>query len=191
MLYEPDLSPAFTPLAPRVYSASGLPGVHRRNWFGWQRREEAAVADPRDQVQPLSEAFRQIAWKHLQWTPSNFELHGNEVWNGKNHWEGKTPDELIAVYEDSIGVLAQLDIDVAYASIHKERLHARHGGAADNNAYLLALQFLLEKIERSYSRNKILIADEQKEHQLRESRWSLTSRTGEVVKCRAQSLRRS
>jgi hypothetical protein len=80
---------------------------------------------------------------------------------------GKDPDELIAVYEDSIGVLAQLDIDVAYASIHKERLHARHGGAADNNAYLLALQFLLEKIERSYSRNKILIADEQKEHQLR------------------------
>ena len=31
-------------------------------------------------------------------------------------------DQLIAVYEDSIGVLAQLDIEVAHASIHKERL---------------------------------------------------------------------
>jgi hypothetical protein len=74
---------------------------------------------------------------------------------------------LIAVYEDAISVLTDLEIDVSYASIHKQRLTARYGGGVDNNAHLLALQFLLEKIDRRYSANKILIADEQKEHQPR------------------------
>jgi hypothetical protein len=126
----------------------------------------AALVDE-DQVQPLANAFRQVAWKHLKWLPADFELHGSEIWNGTGHWANMAPDELIAVYEDSIKVIDDLDIDVSYASIHKERLHARYEGAADANAYLLALQFLLEKLERHYSTNKILIADEHKEHQLR------------------------
>ncbi len=127
----------------------------------------AAVVVHEDKVQPLAEAFRKLAWKHLEWLPADFEVHGNEIWNGTNHWVGKTPSELIAIYEDAIAILSLFEIDVSYASIHKQRLHQRYGGGADNNAYLLALQFLLEKLERTYSSNKILIADEQKEHQLR------------------------
>lgn len=127
----------------------------------------AAVLVHEDKVQPLAEAFRRLAWKHLKWLPADFELHGNEIWNGMGHWKGKSPTELIAVYEDAIAVLDDFAIDVSYASIHKQRLHLRHGGSADGNAYLLALQFLLEKLEGNYSSNKILIADEQKEHQLR------------------------
>ncbi|MEV8609476.1 DUF3800 domain-containing protein [Amycolatopsis sp. NPDC051373] len=70
------------------------------------------------------------------------------------------------MYEDAIAVLNDLDIGVSYASIHKERLHNRYQGSADENAYLLALQFLLEKVDKTAGK-KILIADEQKEHQLR------------------------
>lgn len=129
----------------------------------------AAVLVHEDKVQPLAERFRQIASKHLTRVPDDFELHGNEIWNGTGPWSSLTYPELIAVYEDAIAVIDDLEVSVSYASIHKERLHARYGGNADGNAYLLALQFLLEKIDSGYrgKGNKILIADEQKEHQLR------------------------
>ncbi|WP_432197102.1 DUF3800 domain-containing protein [Streptomyces sp. bgisy027] len=127
----------------------------------------AAVLVHEDHVQPLAEKFRQVARTHLGWVPGDFELHGNEIWNGTCHWDSLSPAGLIAVYEDAISVINDLDIDVSHASIHKERLHARHDGGMDGNAYLLALQFLLEKIDSGYVGNKILIADEQKEHQLR------------------------
>lgn len=127
----------------------------------------AAALVPEDKVQPLREHLRQVARDHLGLVPADFELHGNEIWNGTGLWKGKTPDELIAVYEQAIAVLGDLEIDVSWASIDKAKLTKRHGGAADGNAYLLALQFLLEKIDVAYSANKILIADEAKEHQLR------------------------
>jgi hypothetical protein len=127
----------------------------------------AAVLVHEDQVQPLAEAFRKVVGKHLGWRPVDLELHGNEIWNGNGFWDALPNAELIAAYEDAIAVLHDLDIGVSYASIHKGRLHERYNGSADGNAYLLALQFLLEKIDGTYEGNKILIADEQKEHQLR------------------------
>lgn len=120
-----------------------------------------------EKVQPLSEAVRRVALDHLGGLPADFELHGTEVWGGGGHWKGKAPNELLAVYEQAIDVLVELEIDVSYASIHKQRLHDRYNGGADDNAYLLALQFLLEKIDSYYPAHKILIADEAKEQQLR------------------------
>jgi uncharacterized protein DUF3800 len=127
----------------------------------------AAVLVDEGNVQPLLRAFQQAARDHLGWLPSDFEFHGNEVWSGTGYWKEKTYDERIAVYEQAIAVLETLDIDVSHASIHKQRLHARYNGAADGNTYLLALQFLLEKVDAYWPQNKILIADEAKEHQLR------------------------
>lgn len=126
-----------------------------------------AVLVDEDKVQPLGGALQQVGRDHLGWLPPDFELHGNEIWSGTGYWTGKSYDELIAVYEQAIAVFDTLDIDVSHASIHKQRLHDRYGGAADGNAYLLALQFLLEKIDIYGQQNKILIADEAKEHQLR------------------------
>ncbi|WKX73833.1 hypothetical protein [Streptomyces sp. XD-27] len=103
----------------------------------------AAVLVHEDKVQPLAEKFCQVARKHLQRVPADFELHGNEIWNGTGPWDSLLPAGLFAVYEDAIAVINDLDIDVSHASIHKERLHTRYGGDADGNAYLLALQFLL------------------------------------------------
>lgn len=127
----------------------------------------AAVVVHEDKVQPLKKALDDVAWKHLEWLPADLEFHGTEVWNGTGYWAKKMPHELISVYEDAVSVLNSLDIDVIHASIHKQRLHDRYGGSADGNAYLLALQFLLEKLDRLSSSHKILIPDEQKEHQLR------------------------
>ena len=127
----------------------------------------AAVVDE-SKVQSVAEHFRGVAIDHLGTIPTDFELHGHEIWGGRGHWSGHHPETLIAVYEQAISALDVLDIDVASASIHKQRLHDRYNGVMDDNAYVLALQFLLEKID-IFQRDeyKILVADEAKEHQLR------------------------
>lgn len=126
----------------------------------------AAMVDE-TQVQALNESLEDVAMTHLGRCPADFEFHGNEVWHGSKYWKGKDPPELLAAYEAAIALLGTHDIDLAYSSIHKKRLNDRYGGAADANAYRLALQFLLEKVD-SYSRDlKILVADESKEQELR------------------------
>ena len=126
-----------------------------------------AVMVDESKVQPLAERLKEVAWEHLDWYPGDFEFHGNEVWNGQGHWAGKTPDELIAAYEAAIGLLTEFDLDLAHASIHKQKLHDKYDGGADTNAYRLALQFLLEKIDRYGGTRKILVADEAKEQRLK------------------------
>ncbi|KIP52867.1 DUF3800 domain-containing protein [Leucobacter komagatae] len=126
----------------------------------------AAVIVPETQVQPLAVSLKQLASKHLGGVPKNFEFHGVEVWGGAGHWKDKTPECQLAAFRDVIDLLATHEIQVAYASIHKSRLHRKYNGSADANSYLLAMQFLLEKIEkRGSSELKIVVADEAKEHQ--------------------------
>ncbi|MCD2499078.1 DUF3800 domain-containing protein [Microbacterium sp. W2R] len=120
-------------------------------------------------VQPLAERLRTLAIEHLGWIPAGFEFHANEIWNARGPWTGKEPPALLAAFEGLVGVLDELSISVVHASIDKARLHARHNGAYDDNAYLLALQFLLEKLDRWRTAQalRIIIADEAKEYQLR------------------------
>lgn len=126
-----------------------------------------AVMIDEAKVQPLAGRLKQIAWDHLGWYPADFEFHGNEVWGGIGHWKEKHPNELIAAYEAVITLLSEFDLDLAHASIHKQRLHEKYNGSADENAYRLALQFLLEKIDRYGGTKKILVADEAKEERLK------------------------
>lgn len=129
----------------------------------------AAVVVDEAAVQPLADRMRALAMTHLGWVPADFEFHGAVLWNGTGHWGGKTPTELLAAFESVIGLLQELDIYVVHATIDKHALHQRYGGTFDRNAYILALQFLLEKLDR-YRTNqvrRILIADEAKEHELR------------------------
>lgn len=127
----------------------------------------AAVLVPEDKVQPLGHAMRKVAVDHLGWLPSDFEFHGNEIWGGTGCWSEKQPPDLITAFETVINLLESLDLNTAHSSINKAELHNKYNGAADANAYLLALQFLLEKIDTLGSQNRIIIADEAKEHQLR------------------------
>jgi hypothetical protein len=126
----------------------------------------AAIVDEM-MVQPLRDGLRDVAWRHLGWVPADLEFHGHEIWGGNGYWTGKTYDELIAAYEAAMAMLDACDIDVAHASIDKARLQARYDGDADDNAYRLALQFLLEKVDSYGSSLKILVADEAKEQEVR------------------------
>lgn len=125
----------------------------------------AAIVDE-EMVQPLSGVLRQLAMTHVGWIPADFEFHGRELWHGTGPWEGKSPGELLAAYAAVLHTLEPYNVEVAHSTINKHALHARYDGAADRNAYLLALQFLLEKIDGLPGR-KILVADEAKEQELR------------------------
>lgn len=120
-------------------------------------------------VQPLATRVHDLAMEHLGWIPAGFEWHGVDVWGGSRDWKGRAPAQLLAAFEAVIGLLEELSISVSFASIHKARLHDKYGGAFDDNAYLLALQFLLEKLDRwrSTSTLRILIADEAKQERLK------------------------
>lgn len=128
----------------------------------------AAAIVKEQHVQPLRESLYDIAMKRLGWVPADLEFHGSVLWNGGDHWSEMAPPQLLGVYKEVIDLLDVHDVDISFASIDKARLHTKYNGEADQNAYLLALQFMLEKIDRCYPTTlKILIADEQKEHQLR------------------------
>jgi hypothetical protein len=126
----------------------------------------AALVDE-EMVQPLAGGLRRVAMTQLGWLPADFEFHGRELWHGEKHWSDKQPAELIAAYEAALALLEPYDIWIAHATINKPALHDRYEGAADGNAYRLALQFLLEKVDRLAVGRKVLVADEAKEQELR------------------------
>lgn len=129
-----------------------------------------AAAVSEESVQPLADRMRKIAADHLGApVPLHFEFHAVDIWNNKGVWSGKTAPELLAVMEEVIGLLVELDISVFHSTIDKPALHAKYAGAFDQNAYILALQFLAEKLDgyRTTQVRRILIADEAKEQQLR------------------------
>ncbi|MDR6611235.1 DUF3800 domain-containing protein [Leifsonia sp. 1010] len=127
------------------------------------------VAVEEDSVRALAERMRAVVHHHLGWLPHDFEFHANELWGGGGYWKGKSPTELLAVFDDVIKVLLDLDIFVVHATIDIPALHQKYLGHFDDNAYLLALQFMLEKLDsyRAGQPLRILIADQTQEHQLR------------------------
>lgn len=126
-----------------------------------------AVIVDENKVRPLSESIRQIAESCFEFVPQNFEFHGVDLWHGNRPWKSIEASERLEVYKELIGLLDLYDLDLAHSTIDKQRLHDRYNGVADNNAYLLALQFLLQKIDQKWEwrhENKIVIADEAKNH---------------------------
>jgi hypothetical protein len=128
-----------------------------------------AVVVEETSVQELAVSMRTIAMTHLGWIPEGFEFHGNEVWNGKGHWAGKHPGDLLGVYEAVISLLEELKIHIVHASIDKVALHDSYGGRFDASAYRLALQFMLEKLDSWRPGNplRILVADESKQERVK------------------------
>ncbi len=88
------------------------------------------------------------------------------MWNATGHWTEKTPPQLLAAYRDAIHLLDELDLQCSHVTIDKPKLRERYHGAADKNAYRLALQFLLEKLDRNVSGLKVIVADEAKQEQI-------------------------
>ena len=128
----------------------------------------AAVVVHETKVQDLTAALGGVVDRHIGWRPAGFEFHGVDIWQGRGPWAGKSYPDRLQAYEEAILLIDGLDLTVAHATIDKGELNRRYNGRADGNAYLLALQFLLEKVDRNLGPElKVLVADESKEHELR------------------------
>lgn len=119
----------------------------------------AAIVDETE-VQKLKHGLQCVAVTHLGYMPRDFEFHGYEIWNGTGLWACKTHQERIGAFEAAVELLQGCDIDLAHATIDKEKLSERHDGKYNENAYRLALQFLLEKVDQFGSELKVVVADE-------------------------------
>jgi Protein of unknown function (DUF3800) len=125
----------------------------------------AAAIVQEDRVQPLAASLRQVAIDQLGSQFAGLEFHGNELWGGVGPWSSLDPPQLIATYRNALILLEEHEVAVAHASIDKPRLKARY--RYPDNPYLLALQFLCEKIHDYHPRTlKVLIADESKEQEI-------------------------
>lgn len=122
-----------------------------------------------ESVQPLAHRMREIAEASLGGVSGGFEFHAIDVWHGRGPWTALGPPTLLDVFEEVIGLLHELECHVVHASIDKSKLHDRYLGAFDDSSYLLALQFLLEKLDGWQRRDnlRVLVADEMKQYQLR------------------------
>lgn len=128
-----------------------------------------AVLVPEDQVLPLSHAVEALL--SLSRTDARLpELHGADLFGGKNDWAGVDPAERVRIYGSALRLLAEHDCVIAHASIDKTKLSESVSGRT--TPHLLALQFLVEKID-AYLRSQkdpirqraLLVADETNEHE--------------------------
>jgi hypothetical protein len=156
-----------------------------------------AVVVDESAVKSLETRLEALTMRHLGWVPADFEWHGYELWNGSGRWGSKSHAHRLAAFEDVIGTLPELSISVVHATIDKVALASKYGGSYDGDAYLLALQFLLEKLDRWRGNEvrRILIADEAKQHQLRAvkmvrdlQRWSVGVVPGRQLKSIIDSI---
>jgi len=98
------------------------------------------------------------------------ELHGSALFGGDGPWAGVRPIDRVVIYGSALGLLAQHDCVVAYASIDKRKLTP--GTTASTTPHLLALQFLVEKLDAFLVQQQdplrqraLLVADETQEHE--------------------------
>ena len=98
------------------------------------------------------------------------ELHGSALFSGGGVWAGISPTERVAIYDEALALLPRHDCVVAHASIDKAKLTA--GPTPKTTPHLLALQFLVEKIDAylvgqtdPLRQRALLVADETQEHE--------------------------
>lgn len=134
----------------------------------------AAVVVDEAKVRPLAAELGAVAERHLgSAPPADFEFHGTEIWNGnrrgKNYAYLKelSHSQRMSLYEDALLVLRKLALGVAHSSIDKDLFAERGYLSRGKSAYLAALQFLLEKLDRRVESYKIVIADQKLDDELK------------------------
>lgn len=126
----------------------------------------AAVLVKEEQVMPLAEAVIDLVEDTLPAGAHPAELHGADLYGGAKAWAGMTDIERNKVFRDALALLRTHMCVVAYASINKPELKAK-GYSEVISPHLLAMQFLLEKIDSWLRKGEraLVVADEMKEHE--------------------------
>jgi len=121
----------------------------------------AAVMVEDLQVQPLARSMRSLAAEF-----GVRELHGYDMFHGKNGWAGVSTEVRISACGRALDFLKAHECKVTHATIDKFELSVQYADPV--SPYLLGLQFLCEKVEKRASGELVLaVADEAKEHEVR------------------------
>ena len=133
----------------------------------------AAVIVREDRVREMTSRLDYLASQAPTPEPLT-EYRGSELFGGRGNWKGVAPPQRIKEYAKVLEVLSQVDAGVAYTSINKPALEQRKY-SPDPNPHLIALQFLIETLEKwikkpdtqkdVLSRRALLVADENNEQE--------------------------
>lgn len=120
-----------------------------------------AIVVPEHQDRPLAAGLRKITSDYLG-EQQDAELHGYEMFHGTGQWASVAVEDRIEAYRRALSLIVVHDVDIAHTAIDKRLLRQKYSQPL--NPYLLALQFLCEKLnDLRLPEVKVLVADEKKE----------------------------
>lgn len=122
--------------------------------------DEAKIAKVHDHI-------REMARRHCpaDCEDYEFEFHGQELFAGRGSFEGRAPDERVAIFDDVLEGIALADAEIIVRGVHKLGLQ-RRGYPTQFHPHDIALMFTIESIERMAREDGcrvLLVADEAKE----------------------------
>jgi len=125
----------------------------------------SAVIDE-SKVGGLHEQMREIARKHCpgDCREEDFEFHGPDLYAGRGYFEGRSPDERIAIYDDVLQCIERAGAEIVIRGVHKPRLKRRYPDPY--HPHDIALMFTIESVERLAREcgcRILLVADEARE----------------------------
>lgn len=143
----PTFSDSLSLMAQLVYiNETGWRDIWRENlptlWV-------AAIIADETTVPAIDKEFHDLAMKHLGQDRGDFEFQAYDLFHGNGDWSQTPPIKRFEAFEDTVRVIERLELKVAYSSINKKRLNQKYGGRKDHDAYLLGVQFLLEKLDKA------------------------------------------
>ncbi len=119
----------------------------------------AAIVSDRH-VAPMAQEIRRIAREYGPPFGKPAEIHAKSIVDGSGQWRNLSHERQFELLQRCVDLLGQFEIDIAFSSINRGALKSRYGGAFDSNEYLLALQFLLEKVDKiDAAEPKLVVAD--------------------------------
>lgn len=120
-----------------------------------------------DDVAPLHDHMREAGRRHCpgDCEDYDFEFHGQDLFSGRGSFEGRSPAERVAIFDDVLKGIALTNAEVVIRGVHKVGLQ-RRGYPTQFHPHDIALMFTIESIERmarTHDCRVLLIADEAKE----------------------------
>ena len=123
--------------------------------------DQVAAAE-QDHYRLLSE----LLWDH---SISCSELHGHQLFAGKEEWKGVATDHRIDVYKRALSIIPQHGIEVLYRGIDLDGYRAKYRGSSDPRGDAFSFMFgdLLTKhlVRRSRDRNERVLVVTDQQHQ--------------------------
>lgn len=121
-------------------------------------------ADVRPLTRALDDVVTDAALGFPNHLPHDFELHGHDIFQGKNHYAGLQgmPRARIGIYDKALRAIGEHNVHIILRGVRSERLKARYRDRAFH-PHAVALIQLLERVDQfaeRFGELALVIADE-------------------------------